>query len=74
MEKGRFVKQESKGRTTYWAAREVGKVQLPVLCFHILTEDLVSELRAAIDKNNEWAAKDGCDGRLELVRVEVTPV
>jgi len=65
---------KSKGRVTYWAAREIGKGELPMLCFKVMSEDLVPDLQRIIDQQNTLSIEDAGTPSLELVRVEITPV
>jgi len=63
---------KSKGRTTYWALREVGQMAAEPL-EAAFTESQKRQLVEYIkDKNSECDLTD--EPPLELVRVEVTPV
>lgn len=71
----KFVK--SKGRVTFYAKRRVGNIFPQIFgdTPSSLDADGIRELKDSIERINKAASLDpGHDYRVELVRVEVTPV
>ena len=71
IDKGRFVK--SKGRVTYWATRLVGYISHEPTNI-VYSDQSIEWLQREVFNRNKEASENGDPRRLELVRVEVTPV
>lgn len=66
-------KPKSKGRETFWAAREIGVRELDVTFPVASTEKELSRLKSIIATNNNQCNTEEVGYPVELVRVEITP-